>query len=102
MAQHVRMDWERKFGQFSSPADHFEEPVPRHRPTAFGIEHVPALQVLSPQLPKGPDLLAGQRARAVDTILAPPHMDTAPIKLDHVPRQFAHRPAAETAQSGET
>ena len=41
MAQHVRMNREGQFGQFSSPADHFEEPVPRHRPTAFGIEHVP-------------------------------------------------------------
>jgi hypothetical protein len=27
-----------KFGQFPNPADHFEEPGPSHRPTAFGVE----------------------------------------------------------------
>ena len=59
MAQHVRMNWEGKFGQFPSPTDHFEEPVPRHRPTAFGVEDVSALQVLPSQLGQGPDYLAG-------------------------------------------
>jgi hypothetical protein len=29
VTQHVRMDGEGKFGQFSSPADHFQEPGPR-------------------------------------------------------------------------
>ena len=48
MAQHVRMNGERKFGQFACPADHFQEPGPSHRPTAFGIKHVAALQVLPP------------------------------------------------------
>src|SRR5262245_39110012 len=38
MAQHVRMNREGKFGQFSGPADHFEEPGPRHRAAAFGVE----------------------------------------------------------------
>src|SRR5262249_47918393 len=28
MAQHVRMNWEGKFGQLPSPADHFEKPGP--------------------------------------------------------------------------
>jgi hypothetical protein len=46
MAQHVRMSRARKFGQFSSPADHFEEPGPRHRTAAFGVEDEAALQVL--------------------------------------------------------
>src|SRR5262249_47228435 len=46
MAEHMRMDWERKFGQFACPADDFEEPGSSHRPTTFGIEHVAALQVL--------------------------------------------------------
>jgi hypothetical protein len=27
--------------------------------------------------------------RAIDTVLGPPHMDAAAIKLDHVPGQFA-------------
>jgi len=36
MAQHVRMNGKGKFGQFSGPADHFEEPGPRHWPAAFG------------------------------------------------------------------
>src|SRR6516164_1295588 len=43
MAQHVRMNWEGKFGQFPSAADHLEEPGPRYRPTAFGVEDVAAL-----------------------------------------------------------
>src|SRR5262249_10696513 len=89
MAQHVRMNREGQVRQFSSPPSHFEDPVPRHRPTAFGIEHMAAFQVPPPQLPKGPDLLPGERVRAVDTILGPPHMDTAAIKLDHIPGQFA-------------
>src|SRR5438876_5842725 len=38
VAQHVRMNREGKFGQFSSPADHFEEPGPRHPAAALGIE----------------------------------------------------------------
>jgi hypothetical protein len=46
MVQHVRMNEEMKFAQFSGPADHFEEPGPGHWPAAFGIEHVAALQVL--------------------------------------------------------
>src|SRR5262249_16009786 len=50
MAQHVRMSRERKFGQFSSPADHFEEPGPRHRAAAFGVEDEAAVQVLPSQL----------------------------------------------------
>jgi hypothetical protein len=49
MTQHVRMSRERKFGQFSSPADHFEEPGRRHRPAAFGVEDEAALQVLPSQ-----------------------------------------------------
>src|SRR5262245_8004769 len=49
MAQHVRMSRERKSGQFSSPADHFEEPGPRHRAAAFGVEDEAALQVLPSQ-----------------------------------------------------
>jgi hypothetical protein len=49
MAQHVRMNWEGKFGQFPSPADHFEEPGPSHRPTAFGVEDDAALRVHQPQ-----------------------------------------------------
>jgi hypothetical protein len=35
MAQHVRMNREGKLGQFPSPADHFEEPGPRHRTCAY-------------------------------------------------------------------
>jgi hypothetical protein len=89
MAQHVRMNGEGKFGQFAGPADHFQEPGPRHRPTAFGVEDEAALQVLPPQLAQCPDLLAGEGVRAIDTILGPPHMDAATIKLDHIPGQFA-------------
>jgi hypothetical protein len=89
VAQHVRMNGKGKFGQFPSPADHFEEPGPGHRPAAFGIEDKTTLQVLPPQLPNGPDLLAGERVRAIDAVLGPPHMDTATFKLDHVPGQFA-------------
>jgi hypothetical protein len=83
--QHVRVNGEGKFGQFSSPADHFEEPSPGHRPTAFGVEDVAALQVLASQLAQGPDFLACERVRAIDTVLSPPHMDAAAIKLDHIP-----------------
>src|SRR6266436_1952906 len=50
VAQHVRMNGKWKFGQFPSPADHFEEPGPRHWAAAFGIEHVAALQVLPSHL----------------------------------------------------
>src|SRR5262249_51474219 len=89
MAQHVRMNWEGKFGQFPSPTDHFEEPGPRHRPTAFGVEDIAALQVLTPQLPEGSNLLASEGMGAIDTVLGPPHMDAAAIELDHVPGQFA-------------
>src|SRR5215468_1209502 len=89
MAQHVRMNWEGKFGKFPSPTDHFEEPVSRHRPTAFGVEDVAALQVLPSQLAQCPDFLAGERVRAIDTVLDPPHMDAAAIKLDHIPSQLA-------------
>ena len=70
-------------------------------PPTFGIEHVPALQVLPPQLPKGPDLLAGERVRAVDAILGPPHMETAAIKLNHVPGQFAQLAGAKPMAVGE-
>src|SRR5215475_10739398 len=63
MAQHVRMSRERKSGQFSSPADHFEEPGPSHRPTAFGVEDEAAVQVLPSQLAQCPDFLVGKGAR---------------------------------------
>jgi hypothetical protein len=59
VAQHVRVNGERHLGQFASSEDHFEEPGPSHRPTAFGVEDEAALQVGALQLPKGPDLLAG-------------------------------------------
>src|SRR5262245_59204960 len=62
VSQHVRMSRERKFGQFSGPADHFEEPGPSHRPTAFGIEDISALQVLPPELAQCPNFLTA-RAR---------------------------------------
>ena len=89
VAQHVRMNWEGKFGQFPGPADHFEEPGPSHRPTALGIEDVATLQVLPPQLAQCPDFLASEWVRAIDTVLSPAHMDAAAIKLDHIPGQFA-------------
>ena len=89
MAQHVRMSRERKSGQFSSPADHFEEPGPRHRAAAFGVEDEAAVQVLPSQLAQGPDFLAGEWVRAIDTVFGPPHMDAAAIKLDHIPGQLA-------------
>jgi hypothetical protein len=89
MAQHVRMDWEGKFGQLPSPADHLEEPGPRHRAAAFGIEDEAALQILPPQLAQGPDFLPGEGVRAIDTVLGPPHMDAATIEFDHIPGQFA-------------
>src|SRR5262245_7443810 len=85
MAQHVRMSRERKSGQLSSPADHFEEPGPRHWAAAFGVEDEAALQVLPSQLAQCPDFLAGERVRAIDTVLGPPHMDAAAIELDHIP-----------------
>src|SRR5262249_10073325 len=53
VAQHVRMNGKGKLCQFSGPADHFQEPGPRHRPTAFGVEDEAALQIIPPQLPKG-------------------------------------------------
>src|SRR5215469_5919333 len=86
--EHVGMSGERKSGQFPSPTDHFEEPGPRHRPTAFGVEDEAALQVLPPQLAQCPDFLASEWVCAIDTVLGPPHMDAAAIKLDHVPGQF--------------
>src|SRR5215467_14022081 len=89
MAQHVRMNWEGKSGQFPSPTDHFEEPVPRHRPAAFGVEDEAALQVLPSQLAQCPDFLAGEWVRAIDTVFGPPHMDAAAIELDHIPGQSA-------------
>src|SRR5262249_20255966 len=101
MAQHVRMDWERKFGQFSCPADHFEEPGPRHRPSAFGVEDEAALQVLTRQLAQCPDFLAGQWVCAIDTVLGPPHMDSAATKLDHIPGQFAEFAGAQLVAVGD-
>src|SRR5262249_37698744 len=89
MAEHGGMGRKRKSGQFSSPADHFEEPGPRHRAAAFGVEDEAALQVLPSQLAQRPDFLAGERVRAIDTVLGPPHMDAAAIKLDHIPSQLA-------------
>ena len=89
MAQHVRMNGKGQFGQLPGPADHFEEPGPRHRAAAFGVEYVAALQVLPSQLAQGPDFLAGEGVRAIDPILGPPHMDATTIKLDHIPSQFA-------------
>jgi len=89
MAQHVRMSRERKSGQFPSPADHFEEPGPSYRPTTFGVEDEAALQVLPPQLAQRPDLLAGERVRAINAVLGPPHMDAAGIEFDHIPGQLA-------------
>src|SRR5262249_16346495 len=88
VAQQVRMSRERKSGQFSSPADHFEEPGPRHRAAAFGVEDEAALQVLPSQLAQCPDFLAGEWVRAINTVFGPPHMDAAAIKLDHIPGQF--------------
>ena len=88
MAQHVRMNWEGEFGQFPRAADHFEEPGPGHRPAAFRIEDVAALQVLPPHLAQCPDFLAGEGVRAVNTVLGPPYMDPPAIKLDHIPGQF--------------
>jgi hypothetical protein len=67
----------------------FEEPSPRHRPTAFGVEHEAALQVLASKLAQRPDFLAGEWVRAIDAVLGPPDMDAAAIKLDHIPGQFA-------------
>src|SRR5262245_8843915 len=89
MAQHVRMSRKRKSGQFSSPADHFEEPGPRHWAAALGVEDKAALQVLPSQLAQGADFLAGEWVRAIDAILGPPHMDAAAIKLEHIPGQLA-------------
>src|SRR5215813_4144014 len=89
VAQHVRMSGKGKFGQFSGPADHFEEPGPRHWAAAFGVEDEAAVQVLPSQLAQCPDFLAGEWVRAVDAILGPPHMDAAAIKLDHIPSQLA-------------
>src|SRR5262245_22708444 len=101
MAQHVRMNWEGKFGQLPSPADHLEEPGPSHRPTAFGVEDEAALQVLPPQLAQCPDLLAGEWVRAIDTVLGPPHMDSAAIELNHIPGQFAEFAGAKTVSVGD-
>src|SRR5262249_7831472 len=71
MAQHVRMSRERKFGQFSSAADHFEEPGPRYRAAAFGVEDEAALQVLPSELAQCPNFLAGEWVHAVDTVFGP-------------------------------
>ena len=101
MAQHVRMNREGKFGQLPSPADHFEEPGPRDRPAAFGVENLAALQVLASQLAQCPDFLAGEGMRAIDAVLGPPHMDSAAIKLDHVPGQFAEFAGAKTVSVGD-
>ena len=46
-----------------------------------------AWQVLPSQLGQGPDFLAGEWVRAIDTVHGPPHMDAAAIKLDHIPSQ---------------
>src|SRR5262249_40752191 len=81
VSEHVRMNGEGKFGQFPSPADHFEEPGPRHRATAFGVEDEAAVQVLPSQLAQCSDFLASEGVRAVDAILGPPDMDAAAIKL---------------------
>src|SRR5262245_65707141 len=101
MAQHVRMSRERKSGQFSSAVDHFEEPGPRHRPAAFGVEDEATLQVLPSQLAQGPDFLAGEWVRAVDTVFGPPHMDAAAIKLDHIPSQLAEFAGAQPMAVGD-
>src|SRR5262245_34033221 len=60
-----------------------------------------ALQVLPPQLAQCPDFLAGERVRAIDTVLGPPHMDAAAIKLDHVPSQFAKLAGTEPMAVGD-
>src|SRR5262245_41227564 len=89
VSEHVRMNGEGKFGQFPSPADHFEEPGSGHRPAAFGVEDEATLEVLPPQLAQGPDFLASEGVRAIDAVLGPPYMDAAALKLDHIPGQFA-------------
>src|SRR5262245_29290928 len=89
VSEHVRMNGKGKFGQFPSPAGHFEEPGPRHRAAAFGVEDEAALQVLPPQLAQCPDFLASEGVRAIDAVLGPPYMDAAALKLDHIPGQFA-------------
>ena len=61
---------------FPSPADHFEELGSSYRPTAFGVEDVAALQILPPQLALWPDLLTGERVRAIDAVLGPPSLVT--------------------------
>src|SRR5262252_3656759 len=101
MAQHVRMNWEGKFGQFSNSAHYFEEPGPGHRAAAFGVEDEAALQVLPSQLAQGPDFLAGEWVRAIDTVFGPPHMDAAAIKLDHIPGQFAEFAGAQPMAVGD-
>src|SRR5262249_36355903 len=58
-------------------------------PAAWGVEEVGVWRVPPPQLAQGPDFLAGEGVRAIDTVLGPPHMDATAIKLDHIPGQFA-------------
>src|SRR5262249_53670405 len=81
VAQHVRMNGKGKLCQFSGRADIFKDPAPRPRPPALGLEDEGVLQFTPPQLPKGPDLLACERVRAIDPVLGPPHMDAAAIEF---------------------
>src|SRR5262245_59842349 len=101
MPEHVRMNREGQFGQFPSPANHFEEPGPSYRPTTFGVEDEAALQVLPSQLAQRPDFLLGEWVRAIDTVFGPPHMDAAAIKLDHIPGQLAEFAGAQPMAVGD-
>src|SRR5262245_52049486 len=66
MAQHVRMNWEGKFGQFPSPADHFEEPGPRHC-TFYGKMSNPLYPPLSYELSEARQALAPDTEKTADS-----------------------------------
>src|SRR5207253_10589939 len=87
--------------QFSGPGDHLEEPRRGDRTTALGVEHVAALQIVSPHLAERPDFAAGERVRAGEAALGAPDMDAAAVELDHVPGQRAKLAGAQAVAIGE-
>jgi hypothetical protein len=71
--QHVRVDWELKFGDLSCPGDHLQKTCGRGRTDALGKEDISRFRVISTRLTQRSDFSATQGMDIIDPALG--HVD---------------------------
>lgn len=92
MTTHRAMHHKADLRHLADLLHHLLRSVHRHRPTTFGAKHLRSVFGHTVELAQGAELCPGERMRAGETFLSPPHMQYPRVQVDLIPAEMYQLP----------